>query len=122
MMLRASVESSGGSVDLNAIVNPSLDSGVDSGGLLSEFAEALVTRAESLPRLRDRIVAELGETALIEAAGTAANFQRMVRIADGIGIPIDKGMAERSDDVRAQLGLEAFGSAANTMRAQVDVD
>ena len=122
MMLRASVEGSGGSVDLNAIVNPSLDSGVDSGGLLSEFAEALVTRAESLPRLRDRIVAELGEASLIEAAGTAANFQRMVRIADGIGIPIDKGMAERSDDVRAQLGLEAFGSAANTMRARVDVD
>ena len=117
MMLRASVEANDLTVDLNAVVDTSVSSGIEHGAALTAFAEAAVTRSDELPVARQRIVDELGEGALIDAAGTVANFQRMVRIADGIGIPIDEGMASASGEIREQLGLERYGSAANTVRA-----
>ncbi len=117
MMLRASVEANSETVDLNAIVDGSVASGIEHGAELTAFAEALVTHSDVLPAARQAIVDAMGEGALVDAAGTVANFQRMVRIADGIGIPIDERMAEHSGDLREQLGLEQYGSAANTVRA-----
>ena len=37
-------------------------------------------------RLRQRVLEELGEPSMIDAAGIVANFQRMVRIADASGM------------------------------------
>ena len=117
MMLRASVEANDLTVDLSAVVDPSVSSGLEHGAVLTAFAEAAVTRSDELPAARQRIVDELGAGALIDATGTVANFQRMVRIADGIGIPIDDRMAAASGEIREQLELERYGSAANTARA-----
>ncbi|MEM7290925.1 MAG: alkylhydroperoxidase-related (seleno)protein, partial [Pseudomonadota bacterium] len=49
------------------------------------------------------------------AAGVAANFQRMVRIADSIGIPIDDMTTELGQSVRDELELTRFHSAQNTL-------
>ena len=49
--------------------------------------------------------------ALVDAAAVIGNFQRMVRIADGTGIPLDKPVAMISADVRDELKLNEFGSA-----------
>ena len=114
MMLRASVEAEGGSVDLKAIVDRDIESLVPHGALLANFAEAVVGREERLPQVRDAIVDALGPGGLIDAAGSVANFQRMVRIADGIGIPLDERSVEPSADLRAELGVERYRSAANT--------
>ena len=46
--------------------------------------------------------------ALVDAAGVASNFERMVRIADATGIPLDARMAALSQDVRDTLHLERF--------------
>ena len=113
-MLRASVEAADAKVDLRAVVDARVESGVPQGALLGRFAEALVRRAPELTALRERIRAELGEAALVDAAGAAANFQRMTRIADGLGIPLDEGLAEASADIRADLDLGRFASSANT--------
>ena len=51
---------------------------------------------------------------LVDAAGVAANFQRMVRIADATGIPVDQMDTELSREIRSTLGLERFASARNT--------
>ena len=51
---------------------------------------------------------------MVEAAGVAANFQRMVRIADSMGIPVDDMEQELGQAVRAELDLTKFTSAANT--------
>jgi hypothetical protein len=48
---------------------------------------------------------------LVDAAGVAANFQRMVRLADSIGIPIDDMTVELGQRVREQLDLYEFESA-----------
>ena len=42
------------------------------------------------------------------------NFQRMVRIADGTGIPVDSRMNALTAGMREDLGIDRFGSAANT--------
>ena len=52
--------------------------------------------------------------ALGDAAAVAANFQRMVRIADSTGIPLDTTALALSTDIRKQLDLGSFASAQNT--------
>ena len=56
----------------------------------------------------------MGVQELVDAAGVVANFQRMVRIADGCGIPLDEFTRDATDDVREELGLHEYASAANT--------
>ena len=90
------------------------DSGVPHDGLLTAFAEAAVRRTDALAGLRERIAAELGPQELVDSAGVVANFQRMVRIADGCGIPLDEFTKDASEDWRDELGLHRYASAANT--------
>ena len=104
-------------LNFGAIVDTSQDSGVEHGALLLEFTEAAVQRSDALSPCRRRVADELGADALVDAAGVVANFQRMVRIADATGIPVDPYIAERTGPVSKTLGLEAFRSAANTYAA-----
>ncbi len=48
---------------------------------------------------------------MVDAAGVVGNFQRMVRIADSTGIPVDGRMAQANADVRDLLGLNELPSA-----------
>ena len=115
-MLRESSKRSGSldSLNLQGTVNPDTDSGVPHGSLLTDFAEAAVRQTDALPGLRRQIVSELGLQQLVDAAGVVANFQRMVRIADGCGIPLDEFTRDATDDCREELGLHQYASAANT--------
>ena len=115
-MLRESSQRSGtlDNLNLQGTVNPDADSGVPQGSLLTAFAEAAVRRTDALPGLRHQIVAELGLQELVDAAGIVANFQRMVRIADGCGIPLDEFTKDATDDCRDELGIHEYASAANT--------
>ena len=45
---------------------------------------------------------------MVDAAGVASNFERMVRIADATGIPLDARMEALSHEVRDTLHLERF--------------
>lgn len=115
-MLRESSKRSGtlDHLNLQGTVNPDADSGVPQGSLLTAFAEAAVRQTDALPGLRERIASELGGQELVDAAGVVANFQRMVRIADGCGIPLDEFTKDATDDVRDELGIHEYASAANT--------
>ncbi len=116
-MLRASSNDDAAIANLNigATVDIELDSGVPFGSLLSAFADAAVDQTDALPELRAQIIDELGVQQLVDAAGVVANFQRMVRIADGCGIPLDDFTQRASEEWRAGLGLHEFASAANTI-------
>ena len=113
-MLRASTRDTETSVDMQAIVDATADSRLPHGGALSAFTEALVRRSPDLAAARDHLASAVGADGLVEAAGTAANFQRMARIADAIGIPLDNDGGERGAAFRARLGIDAFAGAANT--------
>ena len=55
---------------------------------------------------------------MVDAAAVAANFQRMVRIADSMGIPIDDKNVEAGASIRQELELSRFASAQNTPSAK----
>ena len=79
------------------------------------FAEALAA-GESAPlsSSRDALLAKAGAEVLVDASGVAANFQRMVRIADATGIPVDDMTSELGSTIREELGLYGFEGAANS--------
>ena len=114
MLLRASSEIEGGKADLHAVTEGTR-SGVPQGDVLVPFAEAaLGPDPEALREARARVAERMGPEALVDAAGIVANFQRMVRIADGSGIPLDTPLALVSAGLRDELGIDAYGSADAT--------
>ncbi|MGH1488422.1 MAG: hypothetical protein ACRBK7_03375 [Acidimicrobiales bacterium] len=90
-------------------------SGIPHGGLLMEFAEAVVRRSDQVDSLRSALVELLGPEATAHAAATITAFSGLVRVADGAGIPIDDGLASASVDTRQALGLHSFGGANNSV-------
>jgi len=119
-MLRASSKLNQSGIDIKAVVDGNVDSMIPAGPSLASFAEALVSRNSNLERLRSNLVDEVGEQGMIEAAGTAANFQRMVRIADAIGIPLDDRSLSAADALIEELDIKTFHSASNTYRSDGD--
>jgi hypothetical protein len=115
-MLSLSAAASDTDIDLQ-IVNGSEDA---SGSIalaneLMQFAEAVASRDEAaLARAREELQRLGGNDVLVDAAGVAANFQRMVRIADCTGIPVDDRMGALSGNIQEQLDLRRFNSAQNT--------
>ena len=90
MLLRGSGENQGLDYDLRAVSKEGFSSGVESGELLIEFANAVMSSgSERLDAARAAILERMGAKALVECAAIAANFNQMVRIADATGIPID---------------------------------
>jgi len=91
------------------------EGGVDHAGALMKFAETYARRDEpALAEARERLLSEAGPEVLVDAAGVAANFQRMVRIADSIGIPLDERNVALTASVRKELDLQRFASSKNT--------
>lgn len=116
-MLRASSQTTGTDIDLHAVEGDvqAAARGIAHGPELMRLAEALVGRDEAaLAAARTALLQAAGPAALVDAAGVAANFQRMVRIADGTGIPADRLDSDFSREVRRTLRLEQLASARNT--------
>ena len=111
-MLRASSQTHGETVSLEAIMDPDVDSGVPSGELLVRFAQAASTwDCGELEALRGDMVGGLGEGGLVDAAGVASNFERMVRIADATGIELDASTDADTADLRRGLDIDALRRA-----------
>ena len=116
MMLRESSKFSGEAVNLNTVTaGAEVDSGVEAQGELLALVDATLNHEQAgLAGARDAIVARLDAAALVDAAAVIGNFQRMTRIADGTGLPLDEPVAALTTDLRDELGINAFGSAAYT--------
>jgi hypothetical protein len=86
-------------------------SGVEHGPVLIAFAEAMVKNGnEVLAQMRRAVIETMSPEALVDAAGVASNFERMVRIADSTGIPLDERMEVLTKGVRDHLRLERFAA------------
>jgi hypothetical protein len=112
-MLRASIEYSGSGGQLGGITEGSKagDAGIEHGERLTAFADAAVSGdPAALATARDALREAAGSAVVVDAAGVIGNFQRMVRIADGSGIPLDTMVDTMSSDIREDLGLEGFES------------
>ena len=116
-MLRVSANTKETEIDIQGIGGDvdSASQGIPFGSELMQFAEALASRdADALLQSRQALLDVAGSAVLVDAAGVAANFQRMVRIADSIGIPYDAASSEMGQEVSEALNLTAFASAENT--------
>ena len=112
-MLRASIEYSGADAELSGIADGAKagDAGIEHGERLTAFAEAAVKGdAAELATARDALRAAAGSEVVVDAAGVIGNFERMVRIADGAGIPLDRMVDALTSDFRGELGLEDLES------------
>jgi hypothetical protein len=116
-MLSLSANMQGQEVDLQMVAGEDNASGggIRHGRELAAFAEAVASRDETdLEKSRSALVQAGGAEVMVDAAAVAANFQRMVRIADSTGIPLDKVANALSTPAQQSLNLRSFGSAANT--------
>ena len=106
MLLRASGQHTGDDYDLRAIVEAvATDGGVAAGGALAAYADTFFEDRDAFADARERLRAEVGDEASIDAAATLAIFNAVVRIADSTGIPLEEAKAEISADFRDELGL-----------------
>ena len=117
MLLRGSGEHSGDDYDLAAIV-PDLENDGGSGGgvaaaaALTAYADAFFDGGQDFAAARERLRAEIGGEALVDAAGVLAIFNAVVRIADATGIPLEDQKAAMSADFRDALGIADYPSTA----------
>jgi hypothetical protein len=110
-MLRVSAQKTGTEVDVRGIDGDpeAADTGIEHGRELTAFAEAFAARDEAgLARARDILQTCGGNSVVVDAAGAAANFQRVVRIADATGIPIDNPVNPLRLEIRQTLDLAPF--------------
>jgi hypothetical protein len=68
----------------------------------------------ALAEARELLRAAAGPAALVDAAAVTSNFERMVRIADATGVPLDAPVAMLTADVRRELGIDRFAASAST--------
>ena len=115
-MLRASSQVQGNTVDLSSIVNGGgAGTGIAGAEQLTAFAEAAMgDDVGAIRDTRDALADALGTPATVDAAAVIANFQRMVRIADATGIPLDEPVLMMSQGIRAELGINDYAAAANS--------
>lgn len=116
-MLRASIETEGGEADLRGLTDgaAAAESEIPGAAALVAFAEAtLGGDAAETAKARDGVREALGSAAVVDAAGVIGNFERMVRIADGTGIPLDTMVSVATESIRSEIGIDRFESAART--------
>ena len=118
MMLRVSAMTTETEVDLQGVNGDAASAalGIEYGAELMSFAESLAQRDEPvLARSRTALRQAAGDKVLVDAAGVAANFQRMVRIADSIGIPFDNMQSDFANSIQTELNLARFASAQHSL-------
>lgn len=115
-MLRVSSETTERNCDLNMVNGVSGEvSDIEFGVELMHFAGSLADGdEEALDLARKELQQVAGSDVLVDAAGVAGNFQRMVRIADAMGIPVDSMDNEMSNEIRKDLNLYRFQTAENS--------
>ena len=113
MLLRGSGRHTCDEYDLAAIVEDrAAGGGVAAGEALVRYADAFYEDGDGFAAARDRLLAEIGAEALVDAAGVLAIFNAVVRIADATGIPLEEQKARMSADFRGALGIDDYPAAA----------
>jgi hypothetical protein len=104
-------------VDVTAVTSDeaAASSGVSDADVLLAFASAVAgTDDAALAAARATVLGALGPAALVDAAAVASNFERMVRVADATGTPLDSPLVILTESLRRDLDLDRFTTATNT--------
>ena len=105
-MLSSSAIAYGYDLNIAAIRDPSIGTGVPGGTELLHFVDAVHTGGhDDLMRAQGEIIDLLGPESLVDAAAVFGNFEMMNRVAEGSGIPVARQSIERMGDTIDQLGM-----------------
>ena len=118
MMLSLSMQTKGEEVDLSGIVQgaEAVDDRVPHGKIIARFGEAVLQGDDcTLEEARAALIDAVGGDGFVDAAGVVGHFERLVRVADATGIPLDAAAAEATVDIREELGLNTYGMADRTL-------
>ena len=117
MMLSLSAKTTETAIDLQMVNGSSAGDaqGVPYADELASFAEAIAQRdTAKIECTRNHLAEVAGDVVMVDAAAVAANFQRMTRIADATGIPLDKPLVMATASLAADLGINGYTTAQNT--------
>ena len=104
MLLRGS-----GEFELQAVMDTTIDSGVEHGQLLGQLVDATISRDWDLvATFREESVSVMGAQQTVDAIAVASAFNGITRIADATGIPLDTGPAEATTSMRSELAINDF--------------
>ena len=93
-------------LDIAAIRDPSIPTGIPGGTELLHFVDALIARTSNdLTRAQSAILDTLDQESLVDAAAVFGNFEMMNRVAEGSGIAIAPQAIERMKDTIDELGM-----------------
>jgi len=99
-------------MDLRIVTGAADNVEVEHGALFARYAEAIVTgTVAQVAAARDALHRAAGNDAVVDAAGVAALFNAINRVADAIGIQFEDSKMERTADLRAQLGIDGMETA-----------
>ena len=107
---------SGGAADLALVEGHRHgDGGVVHGARLLAFTEAAMGDDEAaLARERAALRAQVSDPAFVDVCAVIGFFNIVDRVADSTGIPLDEPLLLMSGEVRSELDLARYPSAANT--------
>ena len=99
-------------MDLRIVTGAADEVGIEHGVLFARFAEAAITgTVTQLAAARAVLFRELGNDAVVDAAGVVALFNAINRVADAIGIQFEESKLERTADLREHLALDHMETA-----------
>ena len=107
-MLRASSLAFDYPLEIDAVVDPSVPTGIPGGNLLLRLVDAVLANTEPVADVHAEIIEELGPEALVDAASVLGNFEMMNRVAEASGIPIPVQSIDRERELVDRLGIERF--------------
>ena len=107
-MLRASSSAFEYDLDVDALRDPAIPTGIPGGSLLLRLVDSVLTDSEPLDGVHDEIIAELGPESLVDAASVFGNFEMMNRVAEVSGIPIPQQGIDRNRELIERLEIGGF--------------
>jgi len=115
MLLSSSSAALDESIDVrNAVNGNGADVGVLHSQQLIAFTEAAHRLDETLPTVRENLIAAVGEKGMIDAALTTAVFRSLNIAADSSGIRIDDEWEEIAAYLAMETEADQFSTAANS--------
>ncbi len=116
LMLKVSADESDNDIDVGrSVLEGADDAGIEAASDLVTFVDALMFEGdESIAQARNGLVQKVGERGVVDTAGLVGSFQRMNRIANATGMPLDAAVNAMSLDKQNELGLREFDSAHGT--------
>jgi hypothetical protein len=108
-MLSSSAIAHGYDLDLAAIGDPELPTGIPGGTELLKLVDAVIAgEFDNIQSAQTAVIDALNPESLVDAASVFGNFEMMNRVAEGTGIPIPAQAVERMASEIEALGIGDF--------------